>query len=61
MTIGDEYKDFSHDMHLTNYQRLSGEELLAEKKMKEKRNHGKKAELPRYLIFPNSCVFFLLN
>ncbi|XP_066926750.1 KAT8 regulatory NSL complex subunit 2-like [Clytia hemisphaerica] len=44
---GDPYTDFVEDMHLTNYQKLTGPELLAERQMKEKRNHGKKSDLAR--------------
>ena len=47
----DPYRDFVEDVHLSNYQRMSGVELLAEKQMKEKKNHshrGKRSELPRF-------------
>lgn len=44
--------DYLEDVHLTNYQRVSGVELLAEKQMKEKRSkgvylHHKRSDLPR--------------
>ena len=57
----DIYKDYMEDVCLANYQRCTGEEVLAEKLMREKRSkgptlHTRRTDLPKYF---NAYIVFI--